>query len=326
VYTYAGTSTPSLASQVNKDPHDHDGEEGEDGDIGAVRDSRDLRASVISSDRERRLYHLSLAVNASRTPSLSSEHLRPPSPDHHHHASFIIEPHSRTPSPNSGLLRPPSIAASGNSVTEERSQRTSSFIDRRWLKGQSFSEEDIHKLKTLVPGSIKERESRVPKIMFCLGFVLGPWCWLIGGWLLDSYGDVGLGGSSKATDVEAQNVSGGNPADKGKGKSKQGDNEHRYLPLWLGKAKSGGHSWDTLRIYPIFAPSTEMLAAEKSQTGSRERGIPYFPGFVKLKNKAGELGANTNMWVYRCRAAAIVSGIVLILAFLAALLVVAGLR
>jgi hypothetical protein len=74
-------------------------------------------------------------------------------------------------------------------ITETlRRSRSSSFIDRRWCIGR-WSLGSSQRASKLEAAKKDMRARRWPqidavKLMFWMGFVLGPWCWLIGGWLI----------------------------------------------------------------------------------------------------------------------------------------------
>lgn len=312
VYTYA-SSTPSLLTRADKEGED------EEDDIGTVRDRHSgqrnsaVRSSVVSSDPQRGLYHLSLVAQPSTT-SFQSSLLRPPSP--RHHSSSLRAP-SPTPSAQTGT---------GRSVTEDPS-RSSLFIDKRWhdCKDASYSSTHVEIAPPLAKCNSLER--RAPRMLFYLGFVLGPWCWLIGGWLLESYGDLRIAAKEKGKqsgDLEGQHTR-QEKADKNKdhdgAKLRGKENGKRYLPLWL---RSASKSTPKLKVYPIFAPPADsaiFLNLER-EAGAFKEGSPR----ARLHRLSALTNADADTWVRRCRVAAVVSGVLLMAAFLVALVVVCRLR
>ncbi|OSX57400.1 hypothetical protein POSPLADRAFT_1157117 [Postia placenta MAD-698-R-SB12] len=162
-----------------------------------------------------------------------------------------------------------------------------SYILKRWLKGVSYSSD-----RFAIP--IVKRK-RIPVslacVLFWVGFV-GPWCWLIGGWMLSNGGDVTLESRRSETVL---------PLWRRRGKQREGLSDrdrHKLLALRL---------W-----YPLVAPSVESLCPSVHSNTS-------VASTRKMKQRAAR---TIDIWVTRCRIAAITSGVVIVAVFVVALIVV----
>ncbi|OCH94595.1 hypothetical protein OBBRIDRAFT_722427 [Obba rivulosa] len=166
-----------------------------------------------------------------------------------------------------------------------------SHIHQRWLKDVMFGPD-----RPVIP-LVQQRTWWVSPAcaLFWLGF-LGPWCWLIGGWVLTSGGEI-------------------------RPDAPQGD---AVLPMWTRKGKKrpgapgtprgkaasrkGIKSW-----YPLVAPSADTLSPSVHSRTS----------LVSARRLSRVNHGTLDPWVRRCRIAAITSGVVLLAACVVAL-VVAG--
>ncbi|KAH7928847.1 hypothetical protein BV22DRAFT_172398 [Leucogyrophana mollusca] len=197
-------------------------------------------------------------------PSRSSSY--PPSYTH---------PHAHEFQPNKSFVSAPSLRSFPSA--------SSSFIDRRFASSELYLSSRTDTTCAREAGkkwSLRRGKADTACIMFWVGFI-APWCWLIGGWLVNANqnGNVGRGGS--------------------------------LLPLYTGK---GVQSREALRShpysgYPFIAPSAASLAPP-----SYHRSV--------LQPKTLRLKVASSPWIRRCRLAAGAGGVVVVIAFVVALLVV----
>ncbi|PCH36906.1 hypothetical protein WOLCODRAFT_167192 [Wolfiporia cocos MD-104 SS10] len=173
---------------------------------------------------------------------------------------------------------------------------TESYIHQRWLKGVSFGSEAL-----VLPSPRRRRAPLSPScVLFWLGFV-APWCWLIGGWALAQ-------GEEAAADGHPLGTRDVLPLYVRRGKRRAGS-----LPAERERARAAGKKSGALKAwYPLAAPSAESLSpsvqSRVSMTTAR-----------KLRRGVGE---TIDPWIRRCRIAAVVSGVVILAAFVVALIVV----
>lgn len=164
---------------------------------------------------------------------------------------------------------------------------SSSFIDRR------FADSDLYIGSAAERASARQAGQRYPsqkggldtvKLLFWVGFI-APWCWLIGGWMVESrnpplYPSRSRGGS--------------------------------LLPTWTtGKGKSVPQNASSVSMhthgYPIFTPSVASL-------------MP--PSYSRVVLAPKPLRPVKNPWVRRCRIAAVTSGVIILVAFVITFVVV----
>ncbi|RDX52600.1 hypothetical protein OH76DRAFT_170384 [Lentinus brumalis] len=218
--------------------------------------------------------------------------LRPGNP-----APSSTQSHSR----NSSLTAPRTSALRTRSV----SPADESFLHHRWLKGLSFGSQ-----RFVFPPSGGDRERRFSCAfaLFCAGFIM-PWCWLIGGWLLANNGEVQEeeGGSVLPLWHKRQTP----PLVKADEKRKA-DTGVPPSGIATGKTveekRAKTSSW-----YPLIAPSLESLSPPNKEAVSTRRLKRSLPSTRR-----------TDPWIRRCRAAAAVSGILLLAACIVAIIFAAG--
>ncbi|KAF8452486.1 hypothetical protein L210DRAFT_3518760 [Boletus edulis BED1] len=225
--------------------------------------------------------------------------------DHHPHPNSYPHPHRPTPSPTLHPSRlgvtAPSLQDLGSSIST-----SSSFIDRRFAPSSLYlpptSERDsAHKAGSKWALHL-ERVDTI-QALFWLGFI-APWCWLIGGWLITAKPPPRRYPSGSGYDGYHSSLGGGGSS----------------LPLWT-NTKSV-QSFDSMRMhhgYPFMAPSVLTLMPPPPPPYQSQRAA------VVLTPKSVGLGrrGTRNPWVRRCRIAAVTSGVLILVAFLVALVVAA---
>ncbi|KAI0672321.1 hypothetical protein C8Q78DRAFT_1077855 [Trametes maxima] len=241
-----------------------------------------------------------------------------------------LRPSTPTPSPS----QPASLATPRRSLDTRRSfysrsaslasTRTSeSFLQRRWLRGMSFGEERF----VFPPTPERKLSASHACILFWVGFV-APWCWLIGGWLLTTAGEVGSDGLYAETGPVLplwhklrkggrQNTREANHAkERAAGADPHHEDAGVPMPERV-KAISGAaeRRIKTKSWYPLLAPSLESLTPSTG-SGTSAR---------KLKRCLPTSSA-VDPWVHRCRIAAATSGLLIFIAFVIAIVLVAGVR
>ena len=236
--------------------------------------------------------------SVSRSSSSPPSYNNPPGPsssDIH----LLPNPYSRRPAPSPIMhhsrlgISAPSMQDLGTSIST-----SSSFIDRRFAPSSLYlppvlERESAHRAGAQWTLHL-ERVDTV-QVLFWLGFI-APWCWLIGGWLVttkppsrgyaNGYHHHGLGGGGST------------------------------LPLWTNTSKSM-QSFDTMRMhhgYPFVAPSVLSLTPPPPPYQSQRT-----TGAVMVTPKP--VGRTKNLWVRRCRVAAVTSGVMIVIAFLVAVVV-----
>ncbi|KAI0356923.1 hypothetical protein OH77DRAFT_1495181 [Trametes cingulata] len=213
----------------------------------------------------------------------------------------------QTPRRSSDTRPTYSRSASPSSVSE-------SFLQKRWMKDKAFGSPRFAR-----PSSQRHKiNASYACILFWLGFV-APWCWLIGGWLLTSSGDVGSDGLSAETGPvlplwhRRRKGSAQGARDTSKRRAEVAVPMPEKVKAINGAAERRikAKSW-----YPLVAPSLESLAP--SSTGS-------VVSTRKLKRCLP--GSSTvDPWIQRCRIAAAASGVLIFAAFVVAIVLVAGVR
>ncbi|KIK99551.1 hypothetical protein PAXRUDRAFT_498154 [Paxillus rubicundulus Ve08.2h10] len=224
---------------------------------------------------------------SSRTSSSPPSYNYPPDPqssDYHSH----YHPHRPTPSsiphdrPPHSGVSAPSLQYIGRSPSA-----SSSFIDRRFAPSSLYLDSPSERESTRKTGAKwKLRTERVDtiQVLFWVGFI-APWCWLIGGWLVPPKPSARHGFQ--------------NGASGGSG----------LLPLWTGKSTST-QGFDASKIqhgYPFVAPSVLSLTP---------------PSYTHVVLTPKPSRGVRNPWVRRCRVAAFTSGVIIVAAFVVALVVV----
>ncbi|TFY51462.1 hypothetical protein EVJ58_g10550 [Rhodofomes roseus] len=204
------------------------------------------------------------------------------------------------PAPPSAIPRRPRSISSGGS-------RSESYIYNRWLRGVSFGSGNY---EFHTPRAFSRSQSRSylagragmtsASILFWLGFI-GPWCWLIGGWMLTTEGEL-------------------EPEFKREMDIKHGADA--ILPQWFrhGKKPDATAEKDKARnllaskLFPLVAPSVESLTPSARSQNS--------VASARRLRRGALLGVD--VWVIRCRIAAIMSGVLILAAVIVALIVAAS--
>ncbi|KAG2347147.1 hypothetical protein BDR05DRAFT_958615 [Suillus weaverae] len=209
------------------------------------------------------------------------------------HVPLLTRPQSRTSTypPSYSLPRPNVDHRANHGGIDTPSQRdsvrsmSSSFIDRRFAESEPYfgSHTECSSARQANEKWVKHAEkSDTARTLFWLGFI-APWCWLIGGWL-----------------VKAKN---NNSYSRG----------GSMMPLWTGKSARTVDSFKMQPLhhgYPFVAPSVQSLMPPS-----------YSRGMYSTHPRGPFLMARSP-WIRRCRVAAAVSGIVIMLLFIVALVVV----
>ena len=189
----------------------------------------------------------------------------------------------------------PSIASQARSTRSVQSSSTStSFFDRRWRRSESYGSglaiSSFPKINKPLFGS-----SLTPACwLFILGFI-APWCWTIGGWYYTIRGQ------------------------QPRYRVKRGQKE-LILPMWV-MTKNGlngvrltekeAHSQGVWFGYPYVATATDHEVGPcESFTSLRS------PPVIRPKRPRV-----LDPWIIRCRVAAFVSGILLMIGFIVAFVV-----
>ncbi|KAG8216022.1 hypothetical protein J3R82DRAFT_8015 [Butyriboletus roseoflavus] len=249
--------------------------------------------------------------SASRTSSSPPSYNHPPgshSSDNHLQPNPYSHPHRPTPSPmhpsRSGLSAP-SLQDLGTSFST-----SSSFIDRRFAPSSLYltpASERESARKASSKWAVHEERMDTIQVLFWFGFI-APWCWLIGGWLVPTKPPPRAYGSGSVYGHGYHHGLGGG--------------ESSLLPLWTNTSKSM-HSFDTMKMYhgyPFVAPSALSLTPPPPPPPyqSQRAAMVLTPKPVGL----GRSGMK-DPWVRRCRIAAVTSGVIIVVAFIVALVVVA---
>ncbi|KAI6041520.1 hypothetical protein EDC04DRAFT_3139664 [Pisolithus marmoratus] len=162
---------------------------------------------------------------------------------------------------------------------------SSSFIDRRFADSDFYIGSTAERASARQAGQrcITQKDSPdTIKLLFWIGFI-APWCWLIGGWMIEPrhaplYSSRSRGGS--------------------------------LLPMWTGKGKNVQNASSVnmhTHGYPFITPSVASL-------------MP--PSYSRVVLSPKPLRPVKNPWVRRCRIAAVTSGVLLLVAFVVTFVVV----
>ncbi|KAI0372478.1 hypothetical protein BV20DRAFT_964071 [Pilatotrama ljubarskyi] len=193
-----------------------------------------------------------------------------------------------------------------------------SFLNKRWFKDKSFGSD-----RFVLPPSAQKRgriKASYACILFWVGFV-APWCWLIGGWLLTTTGEVASDGLAAETGPvlplwhrrRKGGAQGPRETTKGKRRADAGVPMPEKVKAINGAAERRikAKSW-----YPLLAPSLESLAPSSTGSAMSTR---------KLK-RCLPRSSTVDPWIRRCRVAAAASGVLIFAAFVVAIILVAGVR
>ena len=185
----------------------------------------------------------------------------------------------------------------------ETSTTTTAVVDSRiqyrWLRGLSFGSVRFQK-----PGK-QEFRTTAAFVLFWVGFI-APWCWLIGGWYLSHSGEMVPDGQYLST-VSLMWPRGDYKDEFGFEQKAGSVKSGKGLAGWKSKATAfwhhpfGGHS--SKEVLPLSVKDTTPVP-------------PVSESAVEALDP----------WVRRCRIAAIISGVILILACIVTLIVVVGVR
>lgn len=252
---------------------------------GAVRESR-YSAMLLEPLDDQELPSSRTAESSKGSPEHQQETPQLPPPAHTH---LLTRPQSRTSTyPPSYSLPQPRVNHDGIPPPSQRDSvqsMSSSFIDRRFAESELYfgSHTECSSARQASEKWTKQTEkSDTARTLFWLGFI-APWCWLIGGWLV---------------------------------KAKKNDSYGRggsMMPLWTGKSAQTVDSFKMQPLhhgYPFVAPSVQSLMPPAYSRGTHS-AHPRGP-FLMARSP----------WIRRCRVAAAVSGIVIMLLFIVALVVV----
>lgn len=186
--------------------------------------------------------------------------------------------------PHRPLVTAPSLQSLTPSVS-------SSFVDRRFANSDLYLGSSAERGSARQAGqrwiSSKDRTDTV-KLLFWAGFI-APWCWLIGGWVIEPRHPHHPHSHPHPLDSRSRGGS--------------------LLPLWSSKGRSM-QSIDTMKVqhgYPFVAPSVASLAP---------------PSYSRVTFAPRPANPVKNPWVRRCRIAAAASGVIIVVAFVVALVVV----
>lgn len=225
-----------------------------------------------------------------RTPKGSPPHPPPdtprtqlPQPPPLAHVADVISPSHPQQAGHSEYPHRPS-APSLRSLTSLPSA-SSSFIDRRFADSDmyiGFAAERASARQVGQRSTTQKDGLDTVKLLFWVGFI-APWCWLIGGWMIEP----------RHPPLYSSRSRGGS-----------------LLPMWTGKGKSVQNA-NAVNVhthgYPIFTPSVASL-------------MP--PSYSRVVLAPKPLRPVKNPWVRRCRIAAVVSGVIILVAFVIAFVVV----
>jgi hypothetical protein len=229
--------------------------------------------------------------------------------------------------------------------------RGETFIWRRWTGELSFASRLSRPSFSAARRAFLSRLPPLPILLFWAGF-LAPWCWLIGGWLIEEgrWDDSGKARAAlplwKPRSTSKRHPSGGKAVVVGGGKG-AGAGGLQVQPDSFGKDLEKGD-----------AATAAAVAAREAQTGTGEGETG-----AERVGEGGEVGAasaprrmmpfacwrhgaavvkelgpsphgekvvtlvkpySAEVWVYRCRLAAVVSALILLTALIVAVVVIGG--
>ncbi|KAI0299430.1 hypothetical protein B0F90DRAFT_1818178 [Multifurca ochricompacta] len=232
------------------------------------------------------------------------------------------QPHAR-PRPHRNA---PASGGSGGGTSD-------TFIWHRWTKGLSFGSALSRPSFSAAQRACAAlaRLPPLPMLLFWAGF-LAPWCWLIGGWLITEgrWEESGKARAALPLWKSRRGPTAGARGRQGKGGQSKG------------KAVSGPHD--------SFAKDLEKSDAVtiEGQASREERGVgPHRHHWVPARWNRARTAApapedpsdggtqkekvvtfvkpySAEVWVYRCRLAAVVSALILLTAFIVTLIVLRG--
>lgn len=207
------------------------------------------------------------------------------------HADSFISARDTTPSPQrlarGGHTDPYSRAEQGSirSTIPDSQSASSSYVGRRWTASLSFGSDLLLFSKSKAEHSDKGKITAAC-LLFWIGFV-APWCWMIGGWMLTNAGQTLGEGNGQRIRMPT-------------------------LPFWNSTRKAsegakGQEGYGIGRGYPFVAPSVNSLT--------------YSANTLKM-GASGAAPKALDPWVFRCRVASVTAGVILLIAFVVAVIVV----
>ena len=236
--------------------------------------------------------------------------------------------------------RVPTSGGSGSSDT---------FIWRRWTRELSFGSALSRPSFSAARRAIASRLLPLPILLFWGGF-LAPWCWLIGGWLIAEGRWEDSGKARAALPLRKPKPHGTTAAGKGKAKAKGRRGEPQLPPDSLegdlekgnaaaaaappppqredagegtggegGVREEAGPNPGRPRQYLAAAPRWIPFACSSSRHGAAAALGPS-PDGEKVVTLVKPYSAE--VWVYRCRQAAVLSAVVLLIALIVAVVVI----
>ncbi|KAG1822366.1 hypothetical protein EV424DRAFT_794443 [Suillus variegatus] len=263
---------------------------------GAVRESK-YSAMILEPDYEplddQELPSSRTAESSKNSPECQQEIPQLPSLPPATHTPLLPRASSRTSTypPSYSLPQPNVDHRANHGGLDTPSQRdsvrsmSSSFIDRRFAESELYfgSYTECSSARQANEKWAKHTEkSDTARTLFWLGFI-APWCWLIGGWLVKAKNNNSYGRGGSMT------------------------------PLWTGKSTRTVNSFTMQPLhhgYPFVAPSVQSLMP------------PSYSRGIHSAHPRGPFLIARSPWIRRCRVAAAVSGIIIMLLFIVALVVV----
>ena len=247
--------------------------------------------------------------------SASGTSLYPPSYNHpsgshssvnYPQSNSLVHLHRPTPPPiahpTSRLgVSAPSLNELGSSIST-----SSSFIDRRFAPSSLYFAPASERESARNRGprwSLHLDRADTVQVLFWLGFIM-PWCWLLGGWVFSPRPPLrGHGSDAGHGQRSHKSLDGGRAP---------------LLPLLANRSKSV-YSLDTALYhgYPFVAPSVLSLAPPPPPYQSYRAPAVLTPKPIELERRT-----MPNPYVRRCRIAAVMSGLLILVALLIALVVV----
>ena len=318
-----GTGETNETGGTNETGHTFETTDTVDTELAAI--ALGLPAGLYNVDEHGRLSATSPVSDGERPTSMPSRRPNNPTPP---------SAHSRLSAPDS--LRPPPMPRPHRSASSFSDE---SFLEQRWLKGLSFGS-SLVVFPPRAGVASNGKSAGAAQVLFWLGFIV-PWCWLVGGWLLTRDGGVreeergsllplwhrrrdrlrrGSAETAVTTEPGSSTVHGDADAAKEKGKGRlieaSDDAQHPMSMEVSAQDKVKGAAARRIMAkswYPLFAPSLESLTPTRKSDEPSCRLQKCFTG-----------GRAADPWVARCRIAAAVSGLLILVGFVVAMVFVAG--
>ncbi|TFY70280.1 hypothetical protein EVG20_g2717 [Dentipellis fragilis] len=259
----------------------------------SVQDDADTEEDITHASQTHADPHLLVSA-----PTLADARLTNPSFTHeltHSPEPFLTDPNAPPVRPRRASPSPPSEAPSRS--------RASDFIMERWRRSLSSYGSTRPSFTMLLAASAWRIRPHLPKVLFWAGFV-APWCWLIGGWLIAEArfptarhkGAVLPRWRTRASTSTGPGTEKGKAGGGAKDEPKDtGQTLGRPRPRWCTR-------WDSI--------AGAVAAETQGQPADKEVIVAIETRATRMKNVT---------WVVRCRVAAVVSGLLLAIAFIVAL-------